>query len=83
MLRRTLIPTDWIARKKIVDEKESAEIEANLTTLSKGPVEDVKKYIDEVKARTQQAMNVRLIAAVHPPCVFQANAGSPPSICAY
>ncbi|KAL1756389.1 hypothetical protein FB107DRAFT_273900 [Schizophyllum commune] len=48
---------DWIARKKIVDENESAEIEANLTTLSKGPVEDVKKYIDEVKARTQQAMN--------------------------
>ncbi|KAL1704542.1 hypothetical protein EV121DRAFT_280248 [Schizophyllum commune] len=37
--------------------KEFAEIEANLTTLSKGPVEDVQKYIDEVKARTQQAMN--------------------------
>ncbi|KAL1735657.1 hypothetical protein EV714DRAFT_280232 [Schizophyllum commune] len=48
---------DWIALDKLVDEKEFAEIEANLTTLSKGPVEDVKKYIDEVKARTQQAMN--------------------------
>ncbi|KAL1682641.1 hypothetical protein EV122DRAFT_274024 [Schizophyllum commune] len=48
---------DWIAWDKLVDEKEFAEIEANLTTLSKGPVEDVEKYIDEVKARTQQAMN--------------------------
>lgn len=55
---------DYYRAIYLVDQEEYAKAEADVDALRNGPIEDLKKYTDDLKAKAEQAADVRAKASL-------------------